>query len=364
MARPRRARWWLLIVPAAALAIISILLLPDRRRPAGAAGEPAPTGSINILIIGRDARALGPVVREGRQRNPREKRSHSDVVIIARANLDLGRVALYGIPRDLLVEVPGITRAADELDFENMEKLTHVHAIGGQALLRRTLERLLGITIDRHIAFDFDTFRMALSLLRPFLAGLRLDGVPLADRERALQLARRRDGLPADDIDRSRNNVRIVAAVLARTWWLADTRAGGLLADRLLDIVGEDTDLTPAELRGLALALKRVGFEPSRTRTAVLAGSGMDVHLNRYSTVLSCYLPAYPEMRRQVRRFLADDDTVEAVAFITDERFPAPGYLFEPRPAPPADTAPADTAALRTVLMEMRRAGLAPDSGN
>jgi hypothetical protein len=367
MARTRPARWWpLLLLPLAALAVLLALFLPDRRRPAATALAAGPTGSLNVLIIGRDARAVGPVRDEGRRRNPREERSHSDVVIIARFNFDLGRVALYGIPRDLLVHVPGITRDAGPTDFENMEKLTHVHAIGGPALLRRTLEHLLGITIDRHIAFDFDSFRMTLNLLRPFLAGSRVAGVELADHQRALRLARRRAGLAEDDIDRSRNNVGIVATVLTRTWWLADSRAGRVLARRLLAIVGEDTDLTGPELRQVVWGLKHAGWNPRDIRTAVLVGEGREIELSRYAAVLSCYLPAYGEVRRQVERFLGDDDAVAAIDFMTRQPYAAPGYLFAPRPAPASDTAPADTAALRTLQRELERSrppAAAPTAG-
>lgn len=367
--RRRHARW---LIPVAAVLLLPavffvVMLLPVRDRPAATAlaAEPGPTGSLNIVVIGRDARALGPVRNEGHQRNPREESSRSDVVVLAHINFELGRVALYGIPRDLLVPVPGVTGETGPTDFENMEKLAHVHAIGGPPLLRRTLEHLLGVRIHRHLAFDFDTYRITLGLLRPFLAGARLDGVALADHQRMLQLARRRQGLAEDDIDRSRNNVRIIAAVLARTWWLADTRAGRSVVRRLLTILGDDTDLTYDEIRQVIWGLKHASWHPRELRAAVLVGEGMDINLNRYSAVLSCYLPAYREVRRQVKRFLEDEDDTEAVDFMTRQPYAAPAYLFEPRPAPPPAGTPApDSAEARTLLMEMRQAGLAPDSGN
>ena len=328
MAGRRRLLWLLALIPLP-FAVLAFHFLAPRPRPQ-VEGRPAAllTGTRNILIIGRDARALGPVTREGLVRQQREESSHSDVMMLAHVNLDLGRVNLVGIPRDLLVEVPGVTQAESSLDFTNMEKLTHVYAIGGDHLLRRTIELLLGIKIHRSMAFDFDTFRMTFGVLAPFIGRLRVSGVALGNRQEALKFARRRHGLPQDDIDRCRNDLLLVRAILGRTWWLADTRLGEITLRRILRIVGNDTDLTLEELLAIAATLNANRFEPAEIRTAVLAGEGAEVTLTRYNTTLFCYLPAYGEIRRQAARYLLDEDDVEAIDFMTRERFPAPGYLF------------------------------------
>ena len=361
-----RRRWPLFVIPAllaVAAAVALWLLTPHLPRPVATALGPAPTGSLNILVIGRDARALGPVVNEGRQRNPREPRSHSDVVIIVHVEFDLGRLALVALPRDLLVSVPGVTGDTARTDFGRMDKLTHVHAIGGPGLLRRAVEELLGITIHRHVAFDFDSFRMTIGLLRPFLAGLTVEGVPMADRGRALKLARRRLGLHEDDLDRARNNLHIVRAVVDRTWRLAGTRLGAIVARRLLDIIGPDTDVTADELTLITWGLRTSGFTPAALRSALLVSEGADVLLERYGTVLSCYLPAYDEIQRQVERFLKDRDDVVALDFMSRQDYPMPSYMFKHAPdTVPVDTV-ADSTALLTRLEEMRLLGTDGSSG-
>jgi len=365
-----RARFRLLavLVPSTLVAagLLLWLLLP-RPRPARP-GEPGetPGGTFNILLVGSDARALGPVEREGHARNPREPRSHSDVVILCHFDLDSGRVSLVGLPRDLVVEVPGITAADSATDFRKMEKLAHVLLIGGPPLLRRTVEQLLGVTIDRHVVFDFDSFRMAMGALGPFLGRLTIGGRRIGSRDDALAFARRRKGLEHDDLDRVRNNLRLVRAIVERTWWLGTSRLGEHLAGRVLAAVGTDTDLTRAELLGLVAALRHAGFQPGTIETAVLAGEGRKVTMERYGLTLWCYLPARPEIARQADRFLRGRDDVEAVSLMADEEFAAPDYLFLDYETAPVESMP-DSTVVNTRLLEMRRLGLdsvaPPDSG-
>ncbi len=367
MGRKRRY-WWLLlllIIPLVLAGAALFLLFPRPHRPVVSALKPGPTGTINILIIGKDARALEPVQHEGRQRNLREKQSHSDVVMVVHVNLDLGRVNLLALPRDLLVGVPGVTRAESATDFNQMEKLTHAYIIGGEKLLGRTVEHLLGITIHRMVALDFDSFRMAFGLLRPFLGNLKVAGVSLSNRHEALKFVRRRYGLAQDDIDRCRNNLLFVRSVINRVWWLADTRLGGLFIKRVLQMVGDDTDLTVEEIGQVVYGLKQAGFSPARIQTAVLVGEGIMVTLERYGETLWCYLPAYREIRKQADRFLRDQDTVSALDFMTRQKFSAPGYLFENYVTGLPAESPPDSSALATRLMEMERLGMQPqpDSG-
>ena len=58
-------------------------------------------------------------------------------------------------------------------------------------------------------------------------------------------------------------------------WWLAGTRLGGMILQRMLAIVGTDTDLTPDEIHQVTDGLRRAGFsQPGQTRTAVLVSEG------------------------------------------------------------------------------------------
>ncbi len=352
-----------------ALVLLSVILLgaalylflPSRTQHTDALPT-GPTGSLNILIVGKDARALNPSEDRGTIRIRREERSHSDIIIIGHINFDRPAVNLVAVPRDLLVEVPGITRAASAVDFANMEKVNHTYAIGGDQLLRRTLEHLLGIAIHRSIAFDFDSFRIVYDLLRSFVGVLDVRGRRLADREAALKLARQRNNLPFDDVDRCRNAVTLVKQIICRTWWLANTRLGDGLLRRVLAVLGPDTDLTGPEVNQIAGQLRRAGFQPAAIRPAVLVGYGADVTLNRYGMTLSCYLPVYREIEKQARAFLHDEAELDALDFMTQQNFSVPAYVTADHVLPvsdsgdrlPFDTTGMDSATLATRLAELR----------
>ncbi|MEO0078721.1 MAG: LCP family protein [candidate division WOR-3 bacterium] len=327
------------------------LLLPSRTQRTDALPT-GPTGTMNILIVGKDARALNPSEDRGTVRIRREQRSHADIIIICHINFDRPAVNLVAVPRDLLVEVPGITRAASAVDFTNMEKINHTYAIGGDRLLRRTLEQLLGITIHRSIAFDFDSFRIVYDLLRPFVGVLDVRGRQLADREAALKLARQRNNLPYDDVDRCRNAVTLVKQIICRTWWLANTRLGDGLLRRILAVLGPDTDLTGREINQIAGQLHRARFRPAAIREAVLVGYGADVTMNRYGMTLSCYLPVYREIEKQARVFLHDQADVDALDFMTQQNFPVPVYATANYVLPIVDSAalPSDTTGMDSAL--------------
>jgi anionic cell wall polymer biosynthesis LytR-Cps2A-Psr (LCP) family protein len=359
---------WFIVAAVAVVVVVAGLYLlgPRPQRVVPTELKPTPTGTVNILIIGKDARAVGPVLNEGRQRNKREEQSHSDIIIVCHVNLGVPAVNLVAIPRDLLVEVPGITAAASNTDFTHMEKIAHVYAIGGDKLLRKTITNLLGIPIHRSIAFDFDTFRMAFDILRPFIGILRIGEVNLTERDQALKFARKRYGLQFDDADRCRNAVSLIRGVMIRAWWLGGTRLGDMVIGRMLAVVGEDTDLSADEVHQVIDGLRRAGFSPVRTETAVLVAEGADVTLARYNQTLSCYLPAYGEIEKQAARFLMDKRDVEALDFMTQQKFRAPGYLFENYVAPtdsadsltalPFDTTGMDTQVISTRLRELRLA--------
>jgi hypothetical protein len=366
MSRRISPAWYIVAAIVVVVVVAGFYLLgPRPRRVVPTELKPTPTGTVNILIIGKDARAVGPVLNEGRQRNKREEQSHSDIIVICHINFGLPAVSLVAVPRDLLVEVPGITAAASNTDFTHMEKIAHVYAIGGDKLLRKTVTHLLGIPIHRSIAFDFDTFRMAFDILRPFIGILRIGEVNLIERDQALKFARKRYGLQFDDADRCRNAVSLIRGVMIRAWWLGGTRLGDMVIGRLLAIVGEDTDLTLDEVHQVMDGLRRTGFSPVRTETAVLVAEGADVTLTRYNQTLSCYLPAYGEIEKQVDRFLLDKQDVAALDFMTQEKFRAPGYLFDNYVTPtdstdsltplPFDTAGMDTQLKSTRLKELGR---------
>ncbi|MEO0085295.1 MAG: LCP family protein [candidate division WOR-3 bacterium] len=375
----RRLRIWLwlpLLVLAVILAVVWFVLGQrplSGGRPAEKLGLPR---SLNVLIVGRDARALNPAQDRGTLRIPREEISRSDVMVVCHVNLDICRVSLVSIPRDLLVPIPGHT-TADRLDFMNLDKVNSAFAFGGEELLRRTLEEFLGIRIHRWIGFDFDSFRMTMQVLQPLLRGLRILDTPLADRDAALQLIRRRNNLRYDDLDRCRNGLTLLRAIVLRAWRFTRTRFGDALLSRVLSIVGPDTDLTRSEIDAVIAELNAGGFRPSSLETAVLVSEGRMLWLNRYGAELSVYLPHLEEIERQTDRFLRDRTDVRALDFMTQQHYHWPWYFgvnydsvaginggADRTDTVPPDTTPSGSDLTQFELKALGLDTLLPDSSN
>ncbi len=344
-------------------ASVLYLFLPRGYRRTTTTLTPGPGGEVNILIIGKDARAINPALdRGGISRIPREKTAHSDVIVICHINLNSGRLNLVAVPRDLLVIVPGVTAAQSSTDFNRMEKITHTYALGGEPLLRRTLENLLGIKIHRFIAFDFDTFRMVFRRLRSLLGPLRVGKTRLDDPDRALKFVRQRYGLTYDDLDRCRNTLNFLHTILRATWRFSNTRLGEILINQVFHIIGDDTDLTPAEVSHLINELHARGFTPAAVKLAVLVSEGRPVTLDRYAMTLSCYLPIYPEMEKQIEFFLKDNEQVRAMDFMTQQPYSWPAYMtldYDLLPSPVDDT-----LQRQRIIERILKTQLAPQESN
>lgn len=338
--RPNRSL--LALVPIAVVGAAALLgwyvthRKPSPATPQSAIRSPQPAlpnglgDTFNILLTGRDARLLGDKSQDGRRRNAREKDYHSDVIIIAHINLTLPRVTLVSIPRDMLVVIPGYSRAESRTDFPHLDKITHVTAYRGDPLLIKTIEKLLGIRIPRRMALDFDSFRLGFALLKPFLGKVSVGNRTLTTPDSALMFVRDRRHFPNDDIDRSRNSLRFVKLTLTRLWSRLDNKFLGRLLPQVLSLLGNDTDLTAGELQAIITRLRQRRFVPDSIATAVLIGVPGPVTLESYGQTLSCYIPAYNEIERQANYYLKDKLDAPAPSFMEqNQKIRYPGYCFE-----------------------------------
>ncbi|MEO0107737.1 MAG: LCP family protein [candidate division WOR-3 bacterium] len=327
----------LVILVAMALAVAVILLLVQgtgRQPPLISLVLPPPVKSdlgdtFNILLTGRDARIVGDKSFDGKRRNRREDVYHSDIIIVAHVNLPLRRVVLVNIPRDMLVPIPGVSHSSDRTDFCNLDKITHASAYGKEALLVRTIEANLGIRINRRAALDFDSFRLGYDLVRPLLGRLSLRGRSLGTADSALLFVRARRAWINDDIDRSRHSLLFIKAVVQRLWSKLSAPAQQIVLPRVLNLLGNDTDLSSGDIRYVIRELKARRFNPDSIELAVLVGNPSPVTLWDYGQTLSCYLPAWNVIERQVDHFLRDRLDIAAPTFMEqDQKIRWPGYVF------------------------------------
>ena len=117
----------------------------------------APDGALCSLLLQRPAFGGASRVRIlliGADKRPGDK-GRSDTLLVLSLNPRTHRLALLGIPRDLLVGVPG----------HGHTKINHAYAYGGTALTRRTVGNLLGVKLDYEALVFFDGFVHAVDAL-------------------------------------------------------------------------------------------------------------------------------------------------------------------------------------------------------
>ena len=122
---------------------------PDRRF--GRFGDPGKSQvwggktAINLMVLGVDKRPDG-----GDQ--------NADVIIIAHVDLASHKVAAVSIPRDLLVEIPGVGQDKINSAYNYGIKADPQSKVAGVAKMRDTLESVFGVYLDGYIMVDFNGF--------------------------------------------------------------------------------------------------------------------------------------------------------------------------------------------------------------
>lgn len=106
--------------------------------------EPFKNSEVTMLMLGSDKRADGSI---GGQR--------SDTIVVGRFNFKEGTARIISIPRDTLVKIPGYEPT----------KINAAYSYGGVALLKKTIEDFYGISIDRTVEIDFESFQKAVTTL-------------------------------------------------------------------------------------------------------------------------------------------------------------------------------------------------------
>lgn len=168
--------------------------------------EGLPSGPFNLLLLGVDP-------RQG-ESDP----ARSDTVIVIHVPASHDHAYLVSIPRDTLVEVPGVGRT----------KLSDAHAYGGDDLIVKIVSEMTGARIDGTVVVTFE----GLVKLTDAVGGVDLC-LPRAVRSshtrhvfnagcsrytgaQSLDLLRQRFNLPYGDLDRIANCQEYLRALLER----------------------------------------------------------------------------------------------------------------------------------------------------
>ena len=258
-------------------------------------------GSTTTLILGSDRRTSSTAEPGSSTEGP----SRADTILLQRSGG--GAAAKLSIPRDTVVNIPG----------SGPNKINAAYAIGGAALMIRTVKQYLGLDINHVIEVDFERFPQLVDAMGGITyhggcvvsrinGGFRNGGYTLRlpagkshiDGRQALALARTRKNLcntKEGDLSRARRQQKILAAMRSRVF----SPAGFV---RLPRIAWEAPQTIKSDMSGPTLLAFAGGVAMSGDApTRVLRPSGA-VTLPDGGAGL---VVSEQEKRSEVRRFLA-----------------------------------------------------------
>jgi LCP family protein required for cell wall assembly len=251
---------------------------------------PEPSGAMNILLVGTDAR-------------PGEDISRTDTIVLAHFDTLTNRVSMLSFPRDLLVNIPGYGK----------NKINAAYPIGerqiglgyGPALLKETVGELVGLPIDHFVMINFDGFKTLIDKIDGIYVDVpkALDdpayptddygtikihfdaGRQLLDGDRALIYARTRHA--DSDFGRNQRQQQVLLAIFDRV------REQGLLSqltniDQYTESMSDyiRTDLSRSDMLSLVSMGSKLSNE-SIQRYAIDPSMVVERHQPAYVLVLS-----------------------------------------------------------------------------
>jgi LCP family protein required for cell wall assembly len=237
-ARGRRSRVLLVVLVAevlvAALTATTVVLAVRHIDGRIEAGEPIhhraqrpepalPTSSMNILLMGTDARDC-----EGCDIDQESGEGGSDTTILL--HIADGRRSAYGIsiPRDTLVDRPDCHNGGTPVPGAEQVPWNTAFAVGGPECTVEQLEALTGIYVDDYVTVDFGGFKGMVDAVGGVevcipetvddpVAHIHFDaGTQTLDGDRALQYVRERHSTPNSDLGRMKRQQAFIASMIGR----------------------------------------------------------------------------------------------------------------------------------------------------
>ena len=285
---------------------------------------------INILLIAEDALIIGKKKSSnGEEELILEKKSRSDIIDIIHIDFDKAHIKILNIPRDMLVSIPYHTCENSLYDFNNLDKINHSYFYGGETLLIKTIKKNFNIEIDRYLVIDFVRFQKMIKLLKPFVKTFKIrEGIEADDPFAVQELLRNRYRYPHDDIDRSRNSLFFIKNLTQKIYPQINWLNYPIFKKIFWEIFKGNTNLTDDDINKIFTQLKEKNFNPNNMELGVMIGYQKIVYLNRFSKHLSCYLPIYEEIEKQIKYFIYDSTNISPKFYLSDsEKFLIPQYV-------------------------------------
>jgi LCP family protein required for cell wall assembly len=258
--------------------------------------------SLNFLLLGIDRREENEVPR-------------TDTLMLANLDLRARRASAVSIPRDLLVNIAGYGQDRINVVYGLGETQKRPGG-GGMGLLRDTIERNFGVTVQHWALVDFGCFRGAVDALggvtvtvpnRIYDPYYPTDdyryqvvtfepGRQKLDGERALQYARTRYG--DTDFGRMRRQQQIVSAVREQA---LQVQSLGALPQVVRACSGLSSDLNVLDLVALGAAAREINQADIALRVIdeklavpYVAPSGASVLLPRWDEIRAMVRTSFP----------------------------------------------------------------------
>lgn len=258
------------------LVVLADRILGEVQRAPGVFGgladssRPPQDRGVTFLLVGTDSGTARDYV-PGAQR--------SDVTMLVHLDADSSAACVVSLPRDAWVDIPGHGPA----------KINAAHALGGPALLVRTVEALTDVRVDHFAVIDFAGFQalvdavggIDVSVAAPTVIGSVSfqAGVNHLDGREALAFVRQRKGLPEGDLSRVKRQQNVLRALAVKAYTgdtLAHPREGYRFLDTLNDWVTVDDTFDDDALWSLVAMLGELRPGDVTYLTAPVAGAGRE----------------------------------------------------------------------------------------
>lgn len=228
---------------------------------AAAAGLTNPeTGTINVLVMGVDARPGAPI----------DIAVKADAILVLHLNPETKSCRILSIPRDTRTELPGYGQS----------KINHALLVGGIPYQQLVVEKMLGIPMDHYALLDMAGFEALVDAVGgvtvnvtediTVAGGIELkEGMQRLDGPAALGYARNRTG-PEGDVGRIKRQWAVMRGLVSE----ANGRDLARDVNQLLPAVEHHirTDLSASEMVAIAKTFGSSCTDQTMG-TAVLAGS-------------------------------------------------------------------------------------------
>ncbi len=231
-------------------------------------------GIINILLIGQDTRQEGVTGR-------------SDSMMLLTIDKTSKRLKVTSLMRDMYVQIPGYSD----------NKINVAYAFGGYELLKATIEKNFGITVDHFVEVDFFAFKKVVDIVGGVYINLNaaeaqqmkswghrtVEGRNRLDGDAALAYCRIRY-IGNSDYERTERQRRTLDAIYSR---LRETAT----IPMILDFIDElfpliTTDMTNGQIVTMAMDLYGLNIEKVEQYRLPVDGTFSEAYVNGMAVLI------------------------------------------------------------------------------